>query len=148
MLIEPFLRRFVVVRTDAQDATDAAPVGLFHLFDDGGGVVTATIFQDWHASFVHTFHHLRDLVLFLFRQTRGFCRCRENAQEVCTIVELISHQLFECGIIHFSLRSERSDEGDAQTFAKLRFFLHIAKEKEYSFKDCLLNSLSFIKLTS
>ena len=112
VLIETFLRRFVVVRTDTEDAIDATPVGVLDFFNDSSSIITATIFQYLDATLVHVFHQFCDFIFLFLCKTWSLTSCGKDAKEVCTIVNLKLYQSLERLIINRAIGVERSNKGN------------------------------------
>ena len=112
VLIETFLRRFVVVRTDTEDTIDATPVGVLDFFNDSSSIITTTIFQYLDATLVHVFHQFCDFIFLFLCKTWSLTSCGKDAKEVCTIVNLKLYQSLERLIINRAIGVERSNKGN------------------------------------
>ena len=110
------MRRFVIIRTNAEDSFDTFEIASLYLFHDGGGIIASTTHEDGHLP-VHLLHHqILHLLAFLCRKRRSLCCCAQQTDEIHPVGELIIEQSAQCGEIHHALLRERSDERNAQSF--------------------------------
>ena len=100
MLVESFLRRFVVIGTYAQYAVDTLKITSLQLFDNGRCVVTSTSHQDGHTPANQTDYQFLDALFLVGSQCGCLTRCRQNAEEISSVVELIFDQSDERLVIH------------------------------------------------
>ena len=92
MLIEPLLRRFVIIGAYAQYAIDALPVKALQFVHNRSRTVATTTHQQGHSA-RHTFHKMvLEHLLFLGGQSRCFRCGSHNTQEIHTALNLIFHQ--------------------------------------------------------
>ena len=112
MLIQTFLRWFIVIRTDAEDAVNATPVCVLDFIYDSSGIVTTTIFQNLDATLVHVFHQFSNLVFLFLGQAWSLTSSGKDAKEVCTIVNLELYQSLERLVINRSVGLKWSNEGN------------------------------------
>ena len=112
MLINSFLRRFVVIRTDAQNAINPRPIGRLDFFHHSGGIVSTTIFKDGHTPCHTLSDKCRDVVAFLLCQARCLARRCQNTQKVGAVCQLIFYESLQCIIVDPPFGCEWSDERD------------------------------------
>ena len=111
VLIESFLRRLVVIRTNAQDTINTTPVSRLDFFHHGCSIVATAIFQYLNSSMVHLFHQLGNLIFLILGETRSLtCSCKDT-EEVCTIVYLKLNQFLQRLIVNCSVGLEWGNQG-------------------------------------
>ena len=115
MLINSFLRRFIVVRNGYQYGIHSRKIIVLQRVDYGLRAVTADSQQDGNSS-VDTFDN-RFLDFFLFFGSQGRCfGCRSQyAQKVCPVLYLVFDQSHQRLIIYASVFIEGSDQCDSHS---------------------------------
>ena len=114
VLIKSLLGGFVIVRTNAQNAIYATPVGRLDLFHHGSGVISTAIFQDAHPPLDNLLDEVGDLLLLGMGKARGLTGRRKDAEKVSAIAYLIFHKTLQRHIVYRTITIERSYEGYAQ----------------------------------
>ena len=116
VLINAFLRGFVIVRNDGKDGVDAVEILAFELVDDGPRAVAAHS-QDNGDSPVYFRHNQMDDLLFLFFRKGGrLGGCPQNDQIICPVLQLVVHQTGKCFVIYAFVFFEGSNQRYSHSF--------------------------------
>ena len=112
VLVQSFLRGFVIIGAHAEDTVDAGKVAVAQFLYDGSRAISATPHENGHPS-LHLFNDAIFDGLFLHHVQAGrFAGGSEDAQKVSTVVELVLYQPLDSIVIDASIGRKRSDEGN------------------------------------
>lgn len=113
VLVQPLLRRFVVVGCDAQDRIRPPQVEFAQLVEHFRGRVAAYADHQRHAPCDVVFDEHGDHGPFVQVEGRGFCRRAECDDEIHTAVDDVVDRAGQSRIIHPSVGCERGGDGCA-----------------------------------
>ena len=100
MLVESFLRRFVVIGAYTQYAVNTLKITRLQLFYNSCGVIASTSHQDGYTTADQTHYCFLDALLLVCGQRGCLTRCSQNAEEISSVVELIFDQSDERLVVH------------------------------------------------
>ena len=123
MLIETFLRGFVIIRADAEDTINTSEITRLEFFDDSSRVVTATTHQDGHAPLYAIDNEILDFQFLFCRQRGSLTRRGKNTEEVCAIIQLIVKKTKDGLIIYSAVFFEGGDESDSQALENILYHI-------------------------
>ena len=115
VLVETFLRRLVIIRSDNQHTLDSVEVKVLEEIHHLGRVVATSSQQQRKPACVHALHCVDYSQLVVVVQTGCFgCRA-EHAEEVGAIFDLVYNQFLQRIEVDAAVCMEGSDKGDAQS---------------------------------
>ena len=119
VLVEPFLRRLVVIGRDDQHRVGARLLGVLRQFDRLGGRIRAGAGDHRHPALGlidAPFHHLLVLVM---RQRRALAGGADRHQAVGALADLPVHQVAECLLVERAVFERRDQRGKRSSKARL-----------------------------
>ena len=116
MLVNTFLRRFIVVRNSHQYGIYSREVFVFQGVEYGLRTVAADTQQDGYTTVDAFYHHLLDLSFFFFCQCRSFCSGSQYTKKIHPVLYLIFNESQQCIIIHATVTLEGSNQRHPHSF--------------------------------
>ena len=113
VLVQPFLRRLVVIRRHRQQAVDASLLHVARQLDHLARVVAAGAGQHRHLAADFLDDQLDDAQLLAMAQRRRFARRAARRQEVDAGIDLPAGQPLDRRLVERAVLPERRDEGRA-----------------------------------
>ena len=119
MLVKTFLGGLVVIWAYAQNTIYATEITILQIFNDSCRVIAATSHQDGYTPLHFVDNEILDLLFLLGSQRRRFARSSKNAEEVCTIIQLVIDQAEDRFIVNRTIVLERGNQRDTKALKNI-----------------------------